>query len=154
MKKIVISSLLIFGAFAGGCSPPDSVQENSVTNESEELQDFDTVYAEASDNAQEALDVLLQSVEAANANDLEGYLDTIAEEFRDRDRETLEPAFESGTPHTTIRGVKILSESDEEIVIAMKQHSVDEEENIDTTGTLRHTFTKEDGEYKITHSES
>lgn len=142
--------MLLFVVFTMGCS------EDEETELPAGLNDVDLVLEASSEDANEALNVLVESVEMINSKDLDGYANLIGEEIRDGNREAVRPLFEEQNATVEIDGVEMISESDDEVIIAMKQHTKTEiigEDGIhETTVTAEHTLIREDGDYKIYES--
>lgn len=178
MKKILLLMIVSIIFVTVGCAKNDDNRNNNsikvnnnevennienpnqdiVANEAiEGLEEVEIALNGASENAKAALNVVINNIESENERDVEGYLYTLSKKNKEGKKERVEEHFDQIDYLTTIIKLAVMSESDEEIVIGIRQYSGEEiiDPNSDNIGyvTLKHTLILEDDVYKIDDSE-
>lgn len=164
MKKwllLILASLMLVVA---GCGDKEEDPVDDQPEEEEEEKDADE---EAEDEepaeeeidvaiAEEALDVLEQNNEYANAQDVDGYLQAIPADMQEQQREMIEEMFAQGQIELEIIDYNFDAANEEEAVISVLQTTVaidDIPGFQDNISEIQHTLRPEDGEWKIFASE-
>lgn len=105
--------------------------------------------------AEEALAVLEENNEYANAQDLDGYLKAVPDDMKEQNREVIAEMFAQGTFEFEMVDYQFESANEDEVVISVLQTTtaIDEIEGFqDNISEIQHTMRPENGEWKIFES--
>lgn len=130
------------------------VQEEDTEKDAEEKEETSTSEpGEINEKyAEEALTVLEENNEYANAQDVDGYLKAVPDDLKEQNREIIEETFAQGQLEFEVVDYQFESADEEEVVISVLQTTVAAEplEGFqDNISEIQHTLRPENGEWKI-----
>lgn len=169
MKKWLLLLVASMMFVVAGCGDKDEDKEEDPVEEEdenaedeEENEDENGEGEEGNDPAEigevdqaiadEALAVLEENNNYANAQDIDGYLKAIPESMQEQMRQTLQQTFSQGQIEFEIVDYQYESANENEVVISVLQTTVAKEEIPgfeDNISELMHTLQPENGEWKI-----
>lgn len=103
----------------------ESVEEDEIVEEEKVdlsgVRDIDEVLEKGSEEVKGALQLVVDNINFTEAKDMDNYIDTIVEDRQAGAREEAEYLFENYSMSYEVTGVEIVEESEDEVVLRIKQ---------------------------------